>query len=62
MNVVASTKGALASPSVGQFITLLPLRMLTSAPRLRLPVCVRACVRGRSAATVGGGWNNVASY
>ncbi len=62
MNVVVLTEGVRAPPSVGRFLTQSPPRVydVGAGVCVCLCACVRACVRGRSSATVGGGRYNVA--
>jgi hypothetical protein len=52
----------LALPSVRRALTQSPPRVFDVGTRLCLPVCVRACMRGRSYATISGGRSNIASY
>ena len=61
MNVVERTEGVRAPPSVGRSLKLSPKRVFDVSAGVCVCLCVHACVRGRSYATVGGGWNNMAS-
>ena len=62
VNVVAGTQGVRALPSVGRFLTQFRRHacLTSAAASASACVCVHACVRGRSYATVGGGWHNTA--
>jgi hypothetical protein len=62
VSAVARTEGMCALPSVGRsLMQSLPRVFDVGAGVCVCCVCVRACVRGRSSATVAGGASNTAS-